>query len=287
MELDQKWKNVLEFSLENEKKSIIRSYSKEWNQSGTRSYLAESNYIIGINYFRIRAINDFKQKLHNSALLYEYCFNVYNNYWISYKMKPYTYALLSDNKDLVNRFANISLEDSGQNKAAYFNYSIQGLLRDDPDMINKSLKIIDKEISYGKEVSIKKAHKFCIEGIVNKDKEHVLKGIHEFELKRNKKRFIANDLGEEYISLFPMVYAKIAWMKGMEIDPRSKFMPIELLKINPLKEYTIPYWFLRDYYREQGIDWRYDPVYPELQDWDNDPENPDRDKGGFSKKLFS
>jgi len=287
MELDQKWKNVLEFSKDNEKNSIIRSYSKEWNQPGTRSYLAECNYIIGIDFFRKKAFHEFKQKIYNSAMIYEYCFNIYNNYWISYNMKPYTYALLSDNKNLVNRFSNISLADSGQNTAAFYNYSIQGLLRDDPEMINKSLKIIDKGISSRKEVSIKRAHKMCIEGIVNKDKVQILKGIHEFELKRNKKRFIANDICENFISFFPVIYAKIAWMKDMKIDPGSKFVPFDLLKIEPLNEYTIPYWFLRDFYREQGIDWRYDPIYPELQDWENDPENPYRKKGGFFGKLFS
>ena len=113
------------------------------------------------------------------------------------------------------------------------------------------------------------------------------RGNREFELKRNKRRFVKNDICEEIISFFPIVYAKIAWRKGLKVDPQSKYMPIELLEVRPLDEYTIPYWFLRDYYREKGIDWRYDPIHPELQDWENDPENPNRKNDGFFKKLFS
>jgi len=283
MELDQKWKNVLKFSLDNEKKSITRSYSNEWNQFGTRSYLAECNYIVGIDFFRKRENLKFKQKLYNSALIYEYCFKVYKSNWISFNMKPYSYALLSDNKNLVNRFSNISLENLEKDKTAFFSYSIQGLLRNDPEMIYEAIKIIDIGILSGKEVSIKKAHKMCIEGIVNKDEELILKGIDEFELKKNKKRFIESDICENFISFFPIIYAKIAWMKGMEVNPESKFMPIELLKINPLEEYTIPYWFLRDFYREEGLNWRYKPIHPNLQDWDTDLENLDRGK----RNLFT
>lgn len=51
-------------------------------------------------------------------------------------------------------------------------------------------------------------------------------------------------------------------------------MPINVLEVKLIEEYTIPFWFLRDFYREQRIDWRYDPIYPALQDWMNDPENP-------------
>ena len=63
-------------------------------------------------------------------------------------------------------------------------------------------------------------------------------------------------------------------------------IPIDLLKISPLQEYPIPYKILRYWYRTEGINWNYQPIHPELQDWENDPENPDRNKGGFFKNLF-
>jgi hypothetical protein len=82
-------------------------------------------------------------------------------------------------------------------------------------------------------------------------------------------------------------YAKIALLNGIEVVPNSKYMPTSLLEVNLLEEYTIPYWFLRDFYREQGINWRYDPIYPELQDWENDPENTKKSgKNGLLNRIF-
>ena len=93
---------------------------------------------------------------------------------------------------------------------------------------------------------------------------------------------------EKYVSLITTALAKLAHMHGMEVEIDSEYVLKEMLPFEPLEEYAIPYWFLRDFYRDQGVDWRYDPIYPELQDWDNDPENPNRKGGeGFFRRLFS
>lgn len=113
-------------------------------------------------------------------------------------------------------------------------------------------------------------------GIANRDFKSLQKGIQKFENKSVKRKIRDSDSTEEVISFAPSIYAKIAWRNGMLFDPESKYLPIELLRIEPLQEYIIPYWFLRDFYRKQGVDWRYDPIHPELQDWKNDREHTGR-----------
>ena len=92
---------------------------------------------------------------------------------------------------------------------------------------------------------------------------------------------------EKYISIITTALAKLAWMHGMEVKIDSKYVPQELLPFVPLTEYTIPYKFLRDFYSAEGINWPYDPVYPELQDWANDPENPENNRKGYFRRLFT
>ena len=144
--------------------------------------------------------------------------------------------------------------------------------------------IFDKPDSNFREMSI---YKDLLLGFINKDIEKIEVNLNLLESSILKKHRINETLEEKYISINTTALAKLAWMHGMEVKIESDYVPRHLLPHEPLEEYTIPYKFLRDFYRNQGIDWRYDPIHPELQDWENDPENPNRKKGGYFNKLFS
>ena len=228
-----------------------------------------------------------------TAMINEYSFLKLNYNWPYWDMKPYAYALLSDNKALIERYAHLPVdqhiiyENPKDGTPKGFNYAFQGLLRDDPVLVEKGILSFQDDIDKKKSIGIHKAHIACAEAVFSKDKNAIEKALRSFEKNRIKNEMLKADICENVVSFFPIAYAKIAWLKGLEVDPQSKYMPLELLEVKPLDEYTIPYWFLRDYYREKGIDWRYDPIHPELQDWENDPENPNRKNGGFFKNLFS
>jgi len=55
-----------------------------------------------------------------------------------------------------------------------------------------------------------------------------------------------NNILNQYISLPALGYAKLAWRKGVEVEVRNKLVPKELLPIKPLKNYEIPYEFLKE-----------------------------------------
>ena len=208
-------------------------------------------------------------------------------------MKPYTYALLSDHQPLIDRYAHLPVDEvilypngTKMELPRGYNYAFQGLLLEDELLIKRGLERFEADIKIRNSIGFNKAFIACTEALAARDEQGILAGIKLFERKNLKKQAIEGDICEEILSFFPLAYAKIAWLKGMEIDPGSPYMPVELLRVAPLEEYTIPYWFLRDWYRDQGVDWRYDPLYPELQNWDNDPENPNKKKDGFFKRLF-
>ncbi|MEL6537488.1 MAG: Imm49 family immunity protein [Bacteroidota bacterium] len=58
-----------------------------------------------------------------------------------------------------------------------------------------------------------------------------------------------NDNGviSQYVSQPALGYAKLAWRHGLEVETNSPLIPKELLPIQPLEEYPIPYDFLKEH----------------------------------------
>ncbi|MFC4263902.1 Imm49 family immunity protein [Ferruginibacter yonginensis] len=55
-----------------------------------------------------------------------------------------------------------------------------------------------------------------------------------------------NDIHAQYVSFPALGYAKLAWLKGIEVEVKSHLVPKELLPIQPLEKYEIPYDFLKE-----------------------------------------
>ena len=55
-----------------------------------------------------------------------------------------------------------------------------------------------------------------------------------------------NTVLNKYISQPALGYAKLAWRQGIEVDVNSPLIPKEILPIEPLDNYEIPYDFLKD-----------------------------------------
>jgi len=279
------------YILQRREEYILKStYDPEKDQSVVRSEMISSGKRIACYYYSDNNNKKAKEYFYLSALHADYAYEAYRNTWTEYNFKPYVCAILSDSESLIKRFANLKLnhiEWQGNGNSATFNLAIQGLLRSDEDMIFQSLQKYKDSYAKGEQKLWMKNHILAIESMMQKDKSGLEQAILGYEHKTIQKEMIKADICEEVISFWGTLWAKLGWMKGIYPMADTKRVPIELLESKPLKEYTIPYWFLRDFYRAQGVDWRYDPVYPELQDWENDPENPNRKKGGFFGKFFN
>ena len=195
---------------------------------------------------------------------------------------PFAIALLSDSESLIDRYVNLEVDedrivDNLKKKVpSHLIYQFRSLLRDDQGGIDHAIQVLHDYHSKAAEKRFTQAHFLCTYGIASRNEAKLRKGIEQFESKFIKGKMIKGNLFEEILSFYSLLYLKIAWRKGMELYVDSEYIPREILPIEPLEEYTIPYWFLRDFYREQGEIWRYDPVFPESQNWSTDPENPQR-----------
>lgn len=234
--------------------------------------------------------NESKQRFNYGGLCYNQFNEVYTSkeeYWMP--THHLCWILMSDNKELYQLLKkNCHYPLSEEHLWMTWVNAMLQIATSDWKSLEQTFDFFLKEMKPIETIFLNtKVYTNIFEGFLEQNKTKIESALNIMESDEHKKPRIKSDEIEKYLSPQTIVVAKMAWMHGMEVEIDSPYVPKELLPFEPLEEYTIPYKFLRDYYRPLGYTWRYDPVYPELQDWDNDPENPDRDKGGFLKRLFS
>ena len=226
-----------------------------------------------------------------SGLMWHYINEKYNvqanGYWFPFEQV--CYLIYSDNSqliDLVNK--SDSFPFNGEYLGNYFSQMLLAIATKNWNKLSDVYRLYMATFeNSGSWFCEKDIYTDIFSAFIDRDIDKLSVQIKLLETPKIKKARIKEDTKEKYFSKYTTAFAKLAKMNDMEITIDSEYVPKHLLSYSPLEEYTIPYRFLRDWCREQGINWRYDPIHPELQDWDNDPENPNRDKGGFFKKLFS
>ena len=83
--------------------------------------------------------------------------------------------------------------------------------------------------------------------MIEKDKSGCEVAINELLTpKRHKQRNKYMELINEFISHPAIGYAKLAWLKGIEVELDSPLVPNPLLPVNPNESYTEEYEFLKE-----------------------------------------
>lgn len=207
--------------------------------------LHRSYKTLGINDLLEGNVEKFKHKVYNSALFAMYSYTEYGGTWYSSSFYPYALALMSDNSELINIYANMVYEsDNRWIKTSYLNEIYQGLLTGNDEKVNKSVEILEQNISKKKELNLSKANHLCTIGILEENKDMILEGINIFEAPRQKSRLLKNERCQEVISMLPIIYLKIAKIRGFIIDFESPFIPKNATEISPLSEYHPVYDYL-------------------------------------------
>jgi hypothetical protein len=186
-----------------------------------------------------------KQHCYTCGLLDEYAINKFDSRILDYGIDHISYAMLSDNKELIQRYANLShthymeLVENGQSTPMY---AIQCIIKEDWEQLKWALDILDKK-RLAKNKTLMPDREFY-EGMMNSDKQQIEKALAQL-IKDHKKRNKNKELINEFVSHPALGYAKLAWLKGVEVEVNSPLVPKELLSVKPLDNYEIPYEFLK------------------------------------------
>ena len=171
---------------------------------------------------------------------------MYKRQILSYGINHFSYALLSDNAELINAYADLSYsryEKDIKRGGAVFCFIMQCIIKEDWERFNWAM-----EIARSKTVKRYPLMRFdlqCFEGIVEQNKQKVEDGLRELTTPRvHKLRNRHNILLLEFISHPALGYAKLAWLKGIGVEVSSPLIPKELLPVKPLDTYINEYAFL-------------------------------------------
>lgn len=161
------------------------------------------------------------------------------------------YAILSDNIEVINSFANVDYnvrispkqikshkELVQLGKTNVYIDSIIKSMNKDFDGLRENLKIMDSTFLKLKKNELIKIDYDFFNGIINKNKDVIFESINTLATKHHKKRNLKSSLYRNLVSQPAMGYAKIAWVNGYELEFDSPLIHNELLPCKPNKNYT-------------------------------------------------
>lgn len=186
--------------------------------------------------------NDFKkakQYFYNAALISLYSIRKYNAPFYT-NIYSICYALLSDNEFIINKFSKLEKENNTQIMGRLFIKNIQNVLNNINDIseIENLSNLLSKKPQGFNGLDI------FFAGLKNGDKEKIKTTIKQLISNHGKRGEL--ELYKDYFSFEITCLMKLAWRQGIEVEVNSPLVPKEILPIEPLDIYKIPYDFLKD-----------------------------------------
>jgi hypothetical protein len=239
---EEKLKVVFESSIRDRNK-VIEAVKSGWKSTGFW-YEEERKAIYDL--FINHDLKKSKQHFFLCGIIDEFEINKLNQPILDYGLNHLSYALLSDCQELITRYADFShsyYEKSIKCGLAAPTYIIQCIIKDDWGNFNDAMEIM--KIKTLKKYPIMQLDMQVFKGIAQKDKTKIENALTELLTpKMHKIRNKHNILLNEFISHPALGYAKLAWLKGIEVEIDNPLVPKELLPFKPLENYLNEYAFL-------------------------------------------
>ncbi len=147
-------------------------------------------------------------------------------------LEPAACILLSDHAELINEFANHKTAQMIAGEELLLVEAVQKVILNDYFAYHKIYKkfLDDKKLSEYFELDF-----MAMNGIFEKNKQKIEEAILRV-CDENAKR-VDDPILQVFLSYPGFVYAKIAWMKGIEVEVDSELIPKEMLPVKPNDEY--------------------------------------------------
>ena len=280
--------NSLSSAIEREKKQLSWRYSDGFIPQKVEESLKITCLSIGVYEFVKQNYLKAKLYINTSAMLYEHIQKNYNSVWLP--LSTLIRLSLCDHEEILYRLCKMRKIEYYQDQNGQLGYlnAFYNILEGDWEGLKDTMVYLKNIRGEYAELFYPDLHFPLFESFINKDQSGIESVLDELLTEKYMKKRQKHFPEEKFIAFEVLAYAKQAWKYGIEvwkygdkITPDSPYIPAAMLPYEPLPEYTIPYKFLYEFYQQQGVNWRYDPVHPELQG-----ENPKKGKGGFFGGLF-
>jgi len=184
-----------------------------------------------------------KKYFYNSGLLDVLLTTKYDEKILDAGLGLLSYALLSDDQNLIREYADLrhsKYEEMFQNGRSTPIFALQCLIREDwkeferamPIVKNKSVPKLKMGLDAEFYMALAEKNKVKMEQVLE---ELVSPKVHK---QRNEHYVVIN----EFISHPALGSAKLAWIKGIEVEVNSPLIPRELLPVMPLPVYEKIAW---------------------------------------------
>ncbi|RZJ63862.1 MAG: hypothetical protein EOO47_27820 [Flavobacterium sp.] len=234
----EKYKHLNEVNdnwINNEKKALNKLKLKE-DPYYIIPYLEGANatfsiYSVYISHNALYAKNYF----YKAARIAEYMSIKYDRRIIDSGINQISYALLSDNVDLIQRYSILrNTKNHELNIGFQLPNAMQNILKGDTVKLEENIRNLERFV----QVPRFKCWASLVDvfkGFLAGDFAAIELGLQQMlqtHLKRNK-----DPLVPKFLSIDTAGLCKLAWIKGYEIDLKSSLVPIELMPVKPLDRY--------------------------------------------------
>src|SRR5690554_2228020 len=245
---------------------ILKKFIDSDKEHLSRS-LSTKNVLFGINSLTEGRIIEAKQFFFNASLLDVYRIENFNDRFLDYDIPKVASTLLSHNWNYLEnvysklRYNSSYIDDKTNEKLPLsiddwileggdpiWCNTVQFLMANDIQGIERNLNIIEtitlpKLPKNQQELKIDYAF---YKALLSKDKSKCEELLEQLVSPKIHKKRNDNAVLSKYVSQPALGYAKLAWRQGLEVEVNSPLIPKEILPIEPLDNYEIPYDFLKD-----------------------------------------
>ncbi|MCU4378387.1 immunity 49 family protein [Acinetobacter haemolyticus] len=214
---------------------------------------AEANAMV--SWFRDSDLVAFKQWCFIAAKLNRMVFQFDVIEWFpAYK---HLYALLSDNEEIISWYSQhrVSYDRQGSikdrdnpRKPDFHGYQLILALNHEWELLRERCELIlSTELKKDRKYLID--HRFYL-ALANGDKtemENVLTELTSPKISKIRNHEFAFTFTEHFISTFAVIYTKLAWRNGYQLDIDTPWIPKEWLPIQPLNAYPEPWDFMKKF----------------------------------------
>jgi hypothetical protein len=191
-------------------------------------------------------LEEARQHYYTCGCLDEFRILNYDGKILDYGLNHLAYAMLSDNPSLIKRYADLKhsqYDKMIKNGNTAPTYVLQCLIKDDWDEYERVMPIVKTKSVKKYKLELDAAY---YEALADRNKLKIEEILAEFVTpKVHKQRNKYHELVKEFVSHPALAYTKIAWLKGLEVQVNSPYIPMELMPVKPNQDYIEEYDFLK------------------------------------------